>query len=215
MKIENTQVFGFGAAFRAMRNPRDSWDKSDSVFGCTYNVKAIEKPYIGEKDLELAQKLIKAGSAHRKFLRQLIICVDWTLPRYVWTEVDTYKVATVRNSCSTMHTLGKRDLVQEDFQYSIFEVTLTELNKLCKSFRESSGKKKNELLRELKNNLPEGFLQKSTMTFNYETALNMYWQRKNHKLIEWNDKEDNKLYSVCKWIKDLPYMKDFLNEEGE
>lgn len=100
MKIEHTEVHGFRPAFRGMRNPLESWERSDSTFD--------EIAILGKEDLKLACRLIAAGTSHSKFLRQIIVWADFTLPRYVWQEVDTYKVATVRNSCSTMHTLGKR-----------------------------------------------------------------------------------------------------------
>jgi len=218
MKIENIEVHGFRAALRGMRNPMDSWDKSDSMFCCYESYRGNdletsipENPTIGLKDLELACKLIKSGSEHRKFLRQIQIWFDITIPRYVWQELDTYKVATVRNSCSTMHKLGIRDLIQDDFELPIPEKWLLKLNELGNQFRNAKVIKDislmNQIRREYKNLLPEGFLQKATYTMNYETALTMYFQRRNHRLPEW--KEDEK-GSICSFIKSLPYMKDFI-----
>ena len=163
--IENTEVYGFRAALRAMRNPMDSWNKSDSNYHVQYtgpwgrNIKVPELPVLGDADLKLAHKLIRGGTPHRKFLRQIIVWVDFTLPRYIWQELDTYKVATVRNSCSTMHKLGHRDLIQEDFAAPIPLSLLNELNQLGEDYRII---KDYNYVRDMKNILPEGFLQKST-----------------------------------------------------
>jgi len=201
MKIEKTNVDGFRPALRAMRNPLDSWDISDSCW---------EPLKIGKNDLKLSCRLIKAGAEHRKFLRVITITVDFTLPRYVWQELDTYKVSTVRNSCSTMHKLGHRDLTEEDFMYGkVLPETLRTLNEMGKEYRET---KNYDLVRDMKCYLPEGFLQKSTYFMNYETAITMFYQRKSHKLAEWNLK-DTGVYSICKWIKDLPYMDYWLEEK--
>lgn len=223
MKIENVEVYGFRAALRGMRNPMNSWDKSDTQFQIReaveiwhqHGISTPEGPVIGPKDLQLACKLIKGGSEHRKFLRQIQIWMDITIPRYVWQELDTYKVATVRNSCSTMHKLGTRDLTQEDFQYSIAQDMLDMLNNYGESFREAkeAGDTNwmNEIRAEYKNVLPEGFLQKATYTMNYETALSMYFQRRNHRLAEWNEKAEG---SICQFIWKLPYMDAFIGARG-
>lgn len=221
MKIENIEVYGFRSALRGMRNPMDSWDRSDSTFdgemifwcpiGSQWGITARENPQIGPKDLELACKLVKGGSEHRKFLRQIQVWFDITIPRYVWQELDTYKVATVRNSCSTMHTLGKRDLTQEDFELDIPDHYLAHLNSFGESFRKAkeAGDTNwmNEVRHEYKNRLPEGFLQKATYTFNYETALTMYFQRKNHRLPQWNSRCEG---SICNLLENLPYMEYFI-----
>jgi len=136
IRLTETEVFGFWAALRDMRNPMESWSKSDSRFGDSnvdqgFRVKIPEFPEIGKNDLELACKLIKGGTEHRKFLRQIIINFVIEAPRYVWQEIDTYKVATVRNSCSTMHKLGHRPLTVEDFiDGEVLPDTLRELNRL-------------------------------------------------------------------------------------
>lgn len=232
MKIEHTEIFGFRAALRGMRNPRDSWDNSDSKFwgkpkvpfidasgtwsqrsklfvsNDPYTIFAPEHPQIGSNDLELAQNLILRGGDHRKFLRFITVTCDITLPRYVWQEVDTYKVGTVRNSCSTMNTLGKRDLVQDDFENSIPELFLQELNKAVADFRERDGSKAKRSARvSMKDLLPEGFLQKATYLLNYEVGFRMYWSRRFHRLPMWRESCEG---SICSWIKSWPYMSDFL-----
>lgn len=197
MKIENTEVFGFKAAMHGMRNPMNSWDKGDSGF----NQDGIF--IIGEKDKELALKLIKAGTEHRKFLRMIHIQCFITLPRYIWQEMDTYKIATVRMSCSTMHKLGFTDLTPEDFQDGIiYDEVLNNINQIAKEYRET---KQVDLLHLMKQILPEGFLQSADLDFNYETAINMYHQRKNHRMPEWSGDG-----GICKWIKGLPMMNEWL-----
>lgn len=225
MKIENIEVHGFRRALSGMRNPMNSWDKSDSIYNMNptclvsdkYNILTYEDTKIGPEDLKLACRLVKGGSEHRKFLRQIQICFDITIPRYVWQELDTYKVATVRNSCSTMHKLGYTDLVQEDFELPIPEDWLSHLNAIGEQFREAKDSKNSEEMNRLrrlyKNLLPEGFLQKATYSMNYETALNMYFQRRKHRLPEWNKNNPD---SICSMIKELPYMKEFIKaREGK
>jgi hypothetical protein len=202
MKIENTEVYGLSAAMRGMRNPMNSWDQSDS-YRCDRHV-SVENFVIGPKDLALACKLVKAGSSHRKFLRQIMVWVDLTLPRYVLTEIDTYKVATVRNSCSTMHKLGVRDLDKCDFQDEDIPDDLLELiNTRAEWYRIAPSPTS---LRNIKKILPESFLQKSTFTFNYCTLMSMYFDRKNHRLPEWSGPD-----GICQWISRLPYMEEFIN----
>lgn len=223
MKIEKIEVYGFQAAFRGLRNPKNSWDKSDSLHGTdprqvkTYMfgnqlIYAPEYYVVGPNDLALAKKLIKSGTEHRKFLRHIQVWVDLTLPRYVWTELDTYKVATVRNSCSTMYKLGSRDLVQEDFAYPIPQDLLKVLNLIGKDLRDNKNKKDNKAIKEariqLKNLLPEGYLQKATYLFNYETGMTIFRQRRRHKLKEWRDDHPD---SITAMILSLPYMKEFLD----
>ena len=221
MKIENTEVYGFQSALRAVRNPKDSWKNSDSCFydmtseetpGSYFrkcNSKGnicVEYPIIGPKDMKLCKTLIAGGSEHRKFLRQIMIWVDFVLPRYIWQELDTYKVATVRNSCSTMHKLGHRDLVCDDFEDGyVLPITLQELNRLGMLYRRT---KQFKYVKEMKQMLPEGFLQRATYTMNYETALNMFLQRYTHRNNEFRFKSSK--YSICKWIFDLPYFSSFL-----
>ena len=195
MKIENAQVFGFDAAVRAMRNPMNSWDKSDTPVG---------SQVMGEVDSKLAIKLILAGKDHRKFLRCIHIQVDLTLPRYIWTELDTYKIATTRVSCSTMHKLGSVDLDASDFQDGVFEqATVDKINHLAAAYRAS---KNVDTLRAMKQILPEGFLQKATFDFSYETAMNIYHARKNHRMTEW--------HTLCDWLETLPMLGEWLKLEN-
>jgi hypothetical protein len=228
LDIEHTQVFGFQAAIRGMRNSRESWSRGDSSFGVeafsVYNKRAgphsccsvlpwptyiscPEVPHLGPNDLKLMKNLARAGSEHRKFLRQIQVWVDMTLPRYIWTEMDTYKVGTVRNSVSSMDRLGLRDLTQEDFQNPVPEILLRELNHYGWLYRTSKGKERNTYRIIIKNMLAEGFLMKSTMTLNYENIVNIYHQRKNHRLPEWNTK-DTGIYSICDWILELPWLQE-------
>jgi len=220
VRIENTEVYGFRMALRAMRNPMNSWELGDSTFGnmdiflgTHPNVEAMdifanEFPIIGPNDITLALSLIKSGSEHRKFLRQIVVWVDMTLPRYVWQEMDTYKVATVRNSCSTMHKLGSAELTLDDFEDGLENrdallPLIDHMNKLAKRMK---AEKTFDCRRFMKQVLPESFLQKATMTFNYETLLSMLKQRSSHRLREWKLGVEG---SICNWISNLPYMAEF------
>ena len=214
MKIENIEVYGFRSALRGMRNPMNSWAKSDSTFRSSkqpneagpwqqYGIRASEYPMIGYADMQLALSLIKGGGAHRKFLRQIMIWWDITIPRMIWQELDTYKVGTVRNSCSTMHKLGSRDLERSDFEGGDIDPRQLDLiNSLGGLYREH---KSPHDLHRLKMQLPEGFLQKATYSFSYETALKMYFDRHDHRMPEWSGPE-----GICAWIMRLPYMPVFI-----
>ena len=210
MKFENTEVWGFEHAFRGMRNPLESWHKSDSSYDICY-----KDFYLGDADLELAQKLIRAGSEHRKFLRQVFVSVDITAPLYWWKEFDTYKVGTVSNSTSTMHKLASTPITvdcfeMDDFDYfvgqnendigHIWEGLIYDLEYLRQKYNETKDKR---YWKELIRLLPESWLQKRTITMNYESILNMYRQRKNHKLTEWSK-------SFCDWVKTLPYAEELI-----
>ena len=222
LRITETEVFGFWAALRDMRNPMESWGKSDSRFGDSnvdqgFRVKIPEFPEIGKNDLELACKLIKAGTEHRKL--QIVVNFVIEAPRYVWQEIDTYKVATVRNSCSTMHKLGHRPLTVEDFiDGEVLPDTLRELNRLGQEYRDG-GKKDYDLVRKMKRYLPEGFLQRAGYHMNYETAMSMFRQRKGHRLSEWRWTGGVNIVdgrqSICDWIFSLPFMEAFLDAAGE
>lgn len=204
IQITNTEVYGFRHSLRAMRNALESWERSDSNTAIEAYGQYAD---IGPNDLALAIKLIKAGASHRKFLRSICVWCDINAPRYVWTEIDTYKIATVRNSCSTMHKLGHRDLTPDDFsEQDVIPEVLVELNKLGKLYRET---KKYDFVKQMKRILPEGFMQLASYHTNYETLLNMFFQRRNHRLDEWRATDDNTV-SICNWIKSLPYMKEFL-----
>lgn len=188
MKIEKTEVFGFKAAMRGMRNPMNSWSISDSYEN---NRKLYPEFVIGNNDLELALNLIKAGPEHSKFLRFITVYVDIEMPLYFWKEWETYKIGTSSNSCSTMHKILSRPMTAEDFQceeWSTYrENSLLHLNELIKE----------KQFRELIQDLPSNYIQKRTVALNYQVLRNMYSSRKNHKLIEW--------HKVCEWIETLVY----------
>ena len=222
MKIENTEVYGFRAAFRSARNPKDSWSRSDIDWN-TNTREQLCDPFldilftdaplaIGPEDLRLAKNLINGGTEHRKFIRLIQVWATWTLPRYVWTEADTYKVGMTRMSCSTMHKLGHKDLNFCDFQDGdVLDSVLCELNDLGRKYRET---KDYSLVRRMKKMLPEGFLQKADVNFSYETAMNIFRQRKNHRLPEWRLhetlEEQRGEQSLCDWLYQLPHFKLFV-----
>ena len=211
IKIENIDVYGFEAAVRGMRNPLNSWDKSDSKFECDfYNeelamIDSIPCVSIGNGDLALMRKLAKAGTDHSKYLRMINVTMDITAPLYWWKEFDTYKVGTVRNSCSTMHKIHSRDLTIEDFSTehllpgtaSILQTVIDTIN-LCrgKYIREDDI----EYWYQMIQLLPSSYNQRSTVQLNYEVLRKMYFARKNHKLDEWHE--------FCKVVEGLPYFKE-------
>ena len=222
MKFEKTEVWGFEHAIRGMRNPLESWNKSDTFINgncgtdcpCE-NCSQTEGIEIGEQDLFLMQKLIKAGSEHRKFLRQIFCSVDITAPLYFFKELDTYKVGTVSNSTSTMHKLASTPITIDCFEMDDFEdckdnsnvyvsaiwiESITRLEKLRQTYNETKDKR---YWKELIRLLPESWLQTRTVTMNYENILNMYQQRKNHKLSEWS-------VSFVEWVKQLPYAEELI-----
>ena len=278
MKFENTSVMNFQGAFRGLRNPLESWKKSDSFFGIinieydSYKVDTIisswvaqelyteplEGPYedyeldykyqelwdkyfdwwynqgvldrgedlinvacLGPKDLDLAQRMIRAGSSDRKFLRQIMVSVDITGPLYWWKQFDTYKVGTVANSTSTMHKLASTPITKDCFEMDDFNedmmmyqsdpynpdiymsefwnMFINDLEHLRQKYNETKDKR---YWKELIRLLPEGWLQTRTVTLNYEILRNIYSQRKNHRLIEW--------HQFCDWIKTLPYSKELI-----
>lgn len=206
MKFENTSVYNIYNAIIGARNPMNSWNKSDSVFN-EFNGK-IENTVIGKNDLELMQKLIKAGSEHRKFLRQIFVAVDITAPLYWWKEFDTYKVGTVSNSTSTMHKLASTPITMDCFEMDdycgFFETPWGNLIVLLEQCRKEYNETKDKRYwKELIRLLPESWLQKRTITMSYENILNMYRQRKNHKLTEWSK-------SFCDWVKTLPYAEELI-----
>ena len=184
IKINNIEVFNIHNALKGMRNPLESWDKLDSYYDCMgeYNV--------GEKDLELALKLVKAGTEHAKFMRQIFISTDITAPLYWWKEMDTYKISTTANSTSTMHKIHTRYLTHNDFSYDKItpfrDNTLYHLNKIIKKYK-GSGHKDKKIWRELIQDLPSSYNQLRTWTGNYQNLRNIYFQRKNHRLQEWED----------------------------
>lgn len=208
--FETLEVAGIFTAIQGMRNPLNSWGKSDSVF-TSYVTNAFK---IGDKDMELAQRLISAGAEHCKFLRQIYVSFDAVLPRYVWSEFDTYHFNT-KNSCSTMHTLlsAKNPLTTDQFVYCIgdsdwLEHSVSRINYLAKQYRGEypTQMDKADIKRRAKQVLPEGFLQRRTVSTSYAELRNMYFQRRNHALSEWNTK-------FTEWIKTLPYAKELIMYE--
>lgn len=200
MKFENTKVYNIARAVYSARNPMNSWAKSDSD---------LDKDILGISDLTLAQKLIKAGSEHRKFMRQIFVSVDITAPAYFMAELDTYKIGITRNSSSFMHKGTSRPFELSDFEIDdsndnwncvSWKNIIQTLNLVREKYLETKDNKYFRLLRQL---LPNGYLYHSTITMNYENILNMIHQRKNHRLVEWSDKFIN-------WAKSLPYANELL-----
>ena len=222
MKFENTKVMNFDGALRGMRNPKNSWDKSDSYWDFQENP---NRYVIGENDMKLAQKLIRAGSEHRKFMRQIFVCVDITAPMYWWKEYDTYKVATVRNSCSTMHKIHVKPFCKDDFAYDCidrieearktFLLVVETLEFLRQKFNETQDKTYWRAIIQL---LPDGFEIKATLTFNYENLLGICskGQRRNHKLNEWSGRDYPNIPNFIDWARRLPYSQEliFIDEIG-
>ena len=278
MKFEKTEVMNFEGAFRGLRNPLESWAKSDSQFGiekleemqadyetaceyCTneglnaeedydafyeaeekyavwlrengdlnkdsfnlYFPDYVHYAYIGPKDLNLAQRMIKAGTSDRKFLRQIMVSVDITAPLYWWKEFDTYKVGTVANSTSTMHKLASTPITFDCFEMDDFENLRVYDNEpyntdtfvtdiwddiigYCETLRLRYNETKDKRYwKELIRILPEAWLQTRTVTLNYEVLRNIYFQRRYHKLTEW--------HRFCEWIESLPYGKELITYEG-
>ncbi|MDK2830088.1 MAG: hypothetical protein PWP67_2922 [Clostridium butyricum] len=213
MKIENTQVFGFEASIRALRNPLNSWNKSDSrIKSCddpSYwsDKNANEERFIlGENDMLLSQKLTKAGTEHCKHLRLITVWFDIIAPRFFYCEFDTYKYKE-NVSCSTMHTLMKKPISEQDFEKDNIPASLIEkINTYIKLYQETNDvEEKRDYLIACKNILPEGFLQKRTVCTNYQTLLNIYKQRRHHKLPQWQQ--------FCDWIINLPYFQELTGIE--
>ena len=266
----------FEGAFRGLRNPLESWKKSDSYFGvaeleycdydyevaekyidanekydfneeydkwdkanekyaewlrengvlnCDYDRNAVKYAYLGPNDLNLAQRMIKAGTSDRKFMRQIFVSVDITAPLYWWKEFDTYKVGTVANSTSTMHKLASTPITidcfeiddltrelkvfdQEPYNYdTTIDGCWEDIICICETLRQRYNETKDKRYwKELIRILPEGWLQTRTVTLNYEVLRNIYFQRRYHKLTEW--------HRFCEWIEQLPYGKELITYEG-
>ena len=207
IKIENVDVHNVVRAVYSARNAMNSWDKSDSNF---------EKDILGNADLELAKKLVKAGTDHSKFMRMITVTFDITAPMYWWKEASTYKVGTVRNSCSTMHTIHKKEFTLDDFSHEhllteketewgdicpiiTLECTISALNNFRKKYLETKEKKYWWQMIQL---LPSSYNQRSTVQLNYAVLRNIYHARKNHKLDCWR--------TFCSWIETLPYAKELI-----
>ena len=200
IKIEHTEVYGWEAAIRGMRNPMNSWDKSDSHYWESSN-----RFEVGPNDLDLMKRLRSAGTDHGKFMRMITVYLDITAPLYWWKEFDTYKVGTVANSCSTMHKIHAKEFTLDDFTHEHLEnswlIHLKETIKLLNEAREAynwcNTDAKKEWWWQMIQLLPSSYNQRRTVMLNYEVLANMYKSRKNHKLDEWVD--------FCKWIETLPY----------
>lgn len=216
IKVENIDTWGFEHAIRGMRNPLNSWGKSDSYFGCGENkcrrctdyCDWREQNYIlGENDFGLMRKLFKAGDEHRKFLRQIFVSMDITAPLYWWKEFDTYKVGTVANSCSTMHKIHAKEFTLDDFSHehlmypsiNVLEAVLMYLNDVREQYLNTQDKKYWWHMIQL---LPSSYNQKRTITMNYENVVNMIRQRGNHKLDEWRE--------FTNILRDLPCIKPIM-----
>lgn len=198
IKLERFEVMNFENAVRGARNPMNSWNRMDSE---TKDGKFI----MGPNDLDLAKRLCKAGSDHRKFVRMIFVSVDITAPIYWWKEYDTYKVATVANSTSTMHKIHSKPFEMSDFSVDhctpealeMMKANIDFLEKIRLDYVETKDKEKWYSMIQL---LPESYNQMRTCTLNYETLVNIYYSRKNHKLEEW--------HTFCEWIENLPYFRE-------
>ena len=201
ISLSNVVVFGWNGAIMGMRNPMNSWPKSDSVFYSDFSCQ------IGQYDLDLMERLIKSGAEHRKFLRMIHVQMDIEAPLYWWKEFDTYKVGTTANSCSTMHKIAAKEFTIEDFSVEhllaentvYFGKTIERLNNARNKLLETKDKKYWWQMIQL---LPSSYNQLRTVDLNYEVLLNQYFQRKEHKLDEW------RIY--CEQIKCFPYLNEFI-----
>jgi len=243
MKFENTEVWGFEHAIRGMRNPKNSWALSDSGPGCMKRSFAIgeessplkcadcpsnewhgichvkgEKGYVlGPKDLTLCQTLIKGGSEHRKFMRQIFVSVDITAPLYWWKEFDTYKISTTSNSCSTMHKLANTPISIDCFETDDYietevdgirpEIIISYCEGLRLKYLETKEKR---YWKELIRWLPDSWLQKRTITMDYENIHSIIRQRSAHKLNEWSGQDCSDNPNFISWARSLPYANEFL-----
>lgn len=199
--LERASVMNLENAMRGARNPMNSWDRSDSAYDTQGNY------ILGPGDLALAKRLRNAGSDHRKFLRQIFVSVDITAPLYWWKEYDTYKVATTANSTSTMHKIHSKPFSIDDFSHdhmsgdalAFMRTTVDKLEEIRLRYLENKSKDDWYDLIQL---LPSSYNQLRTCSFNYETLVNIYYARNNHKLAEWHE--------MCRWIESLPYGKELI-----
>ena len=236
IKIENTEIVGWEAAIRGMRNPLNSWEKSDSKWYSigipTSNSAAINDKYlsqkycIGDNDYDLMKRLRNAGTDHRKFMRMITIYVDITAPLYWWKEFDTYKVGTVANSCSTMHKIHAKEFTLDDFScehlidhyedpsmnlnysYKYPKAVMQDLINILNHYRRWYLETKDKKYWwQLIQLLPSSYNQRRTVMLNYEVLANIYKSRRNHKLDEW--------HVFCEWIENLPYSELIIGEKVE
>ena len=227
IKVENVDYWGFEHAIRGMRNPMNSWDKSDTIYGEFRGLDDVSgreilipynPPQIGKNDLSLMKRLYKAGTEHRKYLRQIFVSMDIIAPLYWWKEFDTYKVGTVANSCSTMHKIAAKEFELDDFSHEHlgytdgtnvedsvmrqFEMTLFVLNKAREEYLKTKDKK---YWWQMIQTLPSSYNQRRTVTMNYENVVTIIKQRTGHKLTEWGD--------FCAELNKLPYVKEIIGEQ--
>ncbi len=231
IKIEKTEVFGWNAAIRGMRNPMNSWEKSDSYWTHIEDAETLETApfqfFLGDNDLRLMQSLSKGGNDHGKFLRMINVQLDITAPLYWWKEFDTYKVGTVANSCSTMHKLTHKEFELEDFSFDhltegsrdqVAKPLISVLNGARDAFLnyEKYNEEapdgwdkgitcKKDVWWQMIQLLPSSYNQKRTLQLNYQVLKSMYFARKNHKLDEWHE--------FCEWCESLPYFKEICLDE--
>ena len=223
IKVEKIGVWGFEHAIRGMRNPKNSWDKSDSYMcddrhcggRCCYEAiaeKDCNQPdgyHVGKNDLDLMRRLYKAGTEHRKYLRQIFVSMDITAPLYWWKEFDTYKIGTTANSCSTMHKIHAKEFELDDFSHEhlhdmfIYQLkdTIIVLNNARDKYLDTKDK---DYWWQMIQLLPSSYNQKRTVTFTYENVMTMIRQRTGHKLDEWRN--------FVKILKDLPYVREIMDE---
>lgn len=211
IKTEHVEVFNLEGAVRGMRNPFNSWDKSDSDYEpanfCDNNF------VIGEKDLDLMRRLYKAGNEHRKYLRQIFVSMDITAPLYWWKQFDKYQIGVTTNSCSTMHKLMSKDFEFNDFSFDFIKenndyvkILLNTLNSLRHYYlEEKNPEQKKSFWYNVVRLLPEGYNQKRTVTMNYENVVSIIKQRAGHKLKEWDD--------FIIELKNLPYIKEIIDNK--
>ena len=235
IKVDKIDIWGFEHAIRGMRNPMNSWKKSDSkILSCGYLEDFDNNTcgdcifgredmpdycfnsgyfvHIGPNDIELMKKLYKGGPEHRKYLRQIMVSMDILAPLYWWKEFDTYKVGTTANSCSTMHKIHDKEFVTDDFSHDHLDefgmaMLANIINYLNENRRYYISTKKREYWWQMIQILPTSYNQLRTVTMNYENVVNIIHQRKNHKLTEWNEFVDI--------LSGFPLIKDIVNDEDE
>lgn len=209
LKVEKIQVMNMENAIRGARNPMNSWARMDSAYD--------EQGHfvLGENDMALATRLAKAGSDHRKFLRQIFVCMDITAPLYWWKEFDTYKVGTVANSCSTMHRIQSKEFTTQDFSHDRLTPDALAVLETLIAYLESQRMRFNETKEigywhNMIQLLPSSYNQLRTVSLNYEVLIHIYYARRNHKLAEW--------HTLCDAIRSLPYARELIlvkENEGE
>ena len=211
IKVENVDVWGFKHAIRGMRNPKNSWSKSDSGYVATGKRYEYVDYVIGENDLKLMQNLFNAGTEHRKYLRQIFVSMDITAPLYWWKEFDTYKIGTVANSCSTMHKIAAKEFELDDFSHEHLingtsKIMLQGILDLMNQYRNQYLDTKNkEYWWQMIQLLPSSYNQKRTVTMNYENVVTIIRQRAGHKLDEWREFVDI--------LSKLPHLDDICKGE--